>query len=183
MRVLLTSLPIRSHLMPTMVPRAYGSQCGEPSPVSASPHLSPALEPGDRIPDLGLPDPKGVLCSLKDQKLAGRPLAVLLFAGEVRPPDRHLHRVVGELARPLGAGRLDRNAQAEATGDRRDFAHEPGGVERVDLTDLAAGEVDGIGHGALSFHRPGGRAARSGGSWLRRPCGICFRSRSLQARW
>jgi predicted 2-oxoglutarate/Fe(II)-dependent dioxygenase YbiX/peroxiredoxin len=44
------------------------------------------LEIGDRIPDLGLPDPRGVLFSLKDQKLAGRPLAVLIFAGEIRPP-------------------------------------------------------------------------------------------------
>lgn len=54
--------------------------------MSAAPHLPPVLEPGDRIPDLGLPDPRGVLCSLKDQKLAGRPLAVLLFGTEIRPP-------------------------------------------------------------------------------------------------
>lgn len=47
--------------------------------------LPPALEPGDPVPDVGLPDLGGKLWSLKHQTLAGRPLAVLVFGGEVRP--------------------------------------------------------------------------------------------------
>jgi len=54
------------------------------SAIPAS-RLPPALEPGDPVPDVGLPDPKGILMSLRHQNLAGRPLAVLVFGGEARP--------------------------------------------------------------------------------------------------
>ncbi len=54
------------------------------SAIPAS-QLPPALEPGDPIPDVGLPDLKGVLWSLRHQNLAGRPLAVLVFGGEAGP--------------------------------------------------------------------------------------------------
>lgn len=78
------------------------------SAIPAS-RLPPALEPGDPVPDVGLPDRGGKLWSLKHQTLAGRPLAVLVFGGELRPGVRKEIETLADLHPRLeaaGAGAL-----------------------------------------------------------------------------